>query len=129
MNASLVLSQSEYTLLNFLVFMADGCKTKYSTKLLKQYNQATKRICKLSNVDKPEYFSSLECARNSFIGLIEKGYLIRLVKNDFMINPMVVYPQLIKANVLQDMYQEAINSVNVEGELSKMCNKFINGSK
>lgn len=125
-NASFILNPNEYTLLNFLVFMAEKNVIKYSIKLLKQYDKATSRMIELYGCDKVIYSTSRDIARNSFIKLIERGYLIRLnAKSEFMINPMVVIPMGLDTRMVQEMYLEAIGSADVQMELSKLCKSFI----
>lgn len=124
-NACYILSPNEYTLLNFLIFMSKGGVIKYSIILLKQYDAATSRMIELYGTDKVHYSTSRDIARNSFISLIERGYLIRLKKNDFMINPILVYPDKTNPIVLQREYLDIISSEDVEVNLSKWCNKFV----
>lgn len=124
-NSCFILSPNEYTLLNFLMFMFRSGVIKYSIVLLKQYDAATSRMIELYGTDKVHYSTSRDIARNSFISLIERGYLIRLKKNDFMINPMLLYPALANPIKLQEEYLEVIASDDVEDSLSKWCNKFV----
>lgn len=122
-NASFILNPNEYTLLNFLVFMADKNVVKYSIKLLKQYDKATSRMIDIYGCDKVMYSTSRDIARKSFIKLIERGYLIRLnSKSEFMINPMVVIPLGLDPRMVQERYLEAIASADIQGELAKLCN-------
>ena len=107
--------------------MNEGNVVKYSTKLLKQYDAASSRMIQITGATKVNYSTSRDIARNSFIGLIEKGYLIRIRKNDFMLNPMVFIPNHITNPMeLQKQYLEACESDNVQESLSKMCNKLVN---
>lgn len=127
-NASFILSPNEYTLFNFIIFMSADNTIKYSTKLLKQYDIATTRIIEITGTNKVNYATSRDVARQSFISLIEKGYLIRLnSKNEFMINPMVVYPEGIDIKQVHDEYLEIYNSEDKQKELTKWCNKLRNG--
>lgn len=107
------------------MFMFRSGVIKYSIVLLKQYDAATSRMIELYGTDKVHYSTSRDIARNSFISLIERGYLIRLKKNDFMINPMLLYPALANPIKLQEEYLEVIASDDVEDSLSKWCNKFV----
>lgn len=124
-NASFILTPNEYTLLNFLVFMAEKNVITYSIKLLKQYDKATSRMIEIYGSDKVMYSTSRDVARNSFIKLIESGYLIRLSgKNKFMINPMVVIPNGLDPRNVQEMYLEALSSADVSIELTKLYNNI-----
>lgn len=125
MNACYILSPNEYTLLNFLIFMSKGDVIRYSIVLLKQYDAATSRMIELYGTDKVHYSTSRDIARNSFINLIERGYLIRLRKNDFMVNPIVVYPDKANPITIQKEYLDIISSEDIEVNLSKWCNKFV----
>lgn len=124
-NASFILPPNEYTLLNFIIFMSKNNVIRYSITFLKQYDAATSRMIELHGPCRVNYSTSRDIARESFIGLIEKGYLIRIKKNDFMINPMLVYPKNASVVKIQERYQEILEGDNMEEELTKWCNSLI----
>ena len=127
-NLCLSLPQTEYCLYNWLIFMSDiNCTFEYSTKLMDQFKKAADRFNEI-NKTKVTYNTGLDRARDSFISLVEKGYLIRLEGNKFMFNPMVVARTTSGLNrrKLQKEYLAIIDSAeNVEQELSKWCNDLI----
>lgn len=124
-NLSYVLTPNEYTLFMFLIGMAKkDNKIKYSTALLQQYDKATSRYMEICDIGKIHYSTSRDIARNSFISLIENGCLIRLNKNVFMINPMIIYPLGVKARDLQKEYLDIINGADVSINLTKWCNSI-----
>jgi len=121
-NASYILSPNEYTLFNFIIFMRKKNVLTYNTTLLKQYDLATSRMIELHGLVKVHYSTSRDIARKSFIGLIEKGYLIRLQDNKFMINPTVVIPEERSGVLIQKNYLEIVNnSTDLENDLIKYC--------
>lgn len=131
-NMGLILPPDEYVLFNWLVFMSDSkCRFQYSTLLLNQFNRASKRFCEINNVDKIHYKIWRYSARESFISLIEKGYVLRIsAKQKFMINPMVVNSGifgLLSRKKMQDEYLEFMKrseNEDVSELLKEWCDKM-----
>jgi hypothetical protein len=103
----------------------DMNRLKYSTVLLEQYKAASNRAVELYKCEKIHYNIDPSRTRESFIKLVEGGYLVKLTSGEYMINPIMVYNRVFKGKEIQEAYQAVVKSENVSEELTKYCESLI----
>lgn len=126
-NLHLILSPTELTLLNFIVFISDSINiVKYDMTLLKQFSKASSRAVELYSADsKIAYNTSIPSLRNTFISLVEKGLLVPMkAKGEYMVCPALVFNSNWRLfnikKILQD-YSKAYNSPRPSESLKCLC--------
>ena len=123
-NACLYLKPTEQVLLYWLVGYSNGINViEYKTELLKQFDAASDRAREIYGKESIQYTTSTTNVREAFIGLVDKGLLIKLTKKaNYMINPMVVYThnwRIFKFNNCQKDYMAILEAADGDNELIK----------
>lgn len=127
-NSALILPYNDHVLLSWLIFMSDASSTlKYSELLLKQFAMAADIAKDIYKLDKIPYNTGIDSNKNSFINLIEKGYLIKIAEVTYMINPIICYNPLKGAYTGKRIiaeYEKCLSADNAKEALVNWCKKI-----
>lgn len=127
-NSALILPYNDHVLLSWLIFMSDASSTlKYSELLLKQFAMAADMAKDIYKLDKIPYNTGIDSTKNSFINLIEKGYLIKIAEVTYTINPIICYNPLggnYSGKKIIAEYEQCLSADNVKEALVNWCKKI-----